>query len=96
MLTPGYAIPWVDHFPVGNTPAVCLTQGLPPEKKGNILILGCGDLRHILFTTYCDGKMHPEKRRDSVLTSCPESRQMDITCCDSETTIIGQSLPIPL
>jgi Domain of unknown function (DUF4470) len=41
-------------YPLGNTPAVCLTQDLPPEEPASILLLGCGDVRNILFTTYSD------------------------------------------
>src|SRR5205823_4199143 len=32
--------------------ATCLTQDLPPEQKADILLLGCGDARNILFTTH--------------------------------------------
>jgi len=39
-------------YPLGNTPAVCLTQDLPPEEVADILLLGCGDVRNILFTAY--------------------------------------------
>ena len=39
-------------YPVGNTPAVCLTQDLPHEQEANVLLLGCGDVRNILFTSY--------------------------------------------
>jgi len=42
-------------YPVGNTPAFCLTQDLPREEPASILLLGCGDVRNILFTTYSDG-----------------------------------------
>ncbi len=41
-------------YPVGNTPAVCLTQDLPREQNANVLLLGCGDVRNILFTGYAD------------------------------------------
>jgi len=41
-------------YPLGNTPAVCLTQDLPPEEGADILLLGCGDVRNILFTAYSD------------------------------------------
>lgn len=61
MLTPGYANLLAYFYPIGNTPAVCLTQGLPPEKKADILLLGCGDVRHILFTLHCDSKGHQQK-----------------------------------
>jgi Domain of unknown function (DUF4470) len=41
-------------YPLGNTPAVCLTQDFPPEELASILLLGCGDVRNILFATYSD------------------------------------------
>ncbi|KAJ5046777.1 uncharacterized protein L3040_004004 [Drepanopeziza brunnea f. sp. 'multigermtubi'] len=41
-------------YPIGNTPAVCLTQDYPLEENADILLLGCGDVRNILFTTYAD------------------------------------------
>lgn len=56
MLTPAYANFWTHFYPIGNTPAICLTQGLPPEKKADALLLGCGDLRNVLFTIYSDGQ----------------------------------------
>ena len=50
---------WVNiisyFYPLGNTPALCLTQDLLPEQKANLLLLGCGDVRNILFTCYADG-----------------------------------------
>jgi hypothetical protein len=42
------------YYPVGNTAAVCLTDNLPPEKSANVLLLGCGDPRNILYTLYAD------------------------------------------
>lgn len=39
-------------YAAGNTPAVCLTQSLPPEQDAALLLLGCGDIRNILFTVY--------------------------------------------
>ena len=45
--------PTITYFyPVGNTSAVCLTEGLPPESKADLLLLACGDPRHILYTVY--------------------------------------------
>ena len=44
----------VFFYPIGNTPAVCLTSELPPEQSADILLLGCGDVRNILYTTYAD------------------------------------------
>jgi hypothetical protein len=47
----------VFFYPLGNTPATCLTQDLLPEQSADILLLGCGDARNILFTTYMDAGM---------------------------------------
>jgi len=41
-------------YPVGNTSAVHLTRNLPPEQTARILLLGCGDIRNIVFTAYMD------------------------------------------
>ncbi|KAF2092448.1 hypothetical protein NA57DRAFT_62455 [Rhizodiscina lignyota] len=41
-------------YPIGNTPATCLTRELAPEDPATILLLGCGDARNILFTAYMD------------------------------------------
>ncbi|KKZ65717.1 hypothetical protein EMCG_08475 [[Emmonsia] crescens] len=37
---------------IGNTPAVCLTQDIPGDEPASLLLLGCGDARNILFTSY--------------------------------------------
>lgn len=42
-------------YPVGNTPAVCLTDSLAPEIDAKVLLLGCGDVRNIMFTVYSGG-----------------------------------------
>ncbi|KAG1731075.1 uncharacterized protein EDB91DRAFT_1330420 [Suillus paluster] len=39
-------------YAIGNTSAVCLTQDLCPTKKADMLLLGCGDPRHVLYTVY--------------------------------------------
>lgn len=41
-------------YPFGDTPAVCLTRDLPREQDADILLLGCGDVRNLLFTSYSD------------------------------------------
>lgn len=58
MLTPAIVNIVSFFYPVGNTPAVCLTQDLPGEEAADVLLLGCGDVRNILFTTYFDGEVH--------------------------------------
>ncbi|KAF2459887.1 hypothetical protein BDY21DRAFT_407720 [Lineolata rhizophorae] len=71
-------------YPTGNTPAVCLTQDLPPKEKADVLLLGCGDARSILFTSWADdGQGKP---------STLDPRPLDITCCDSEKAIIARNV----
>ncbi|KAG8730801.1 hypothetical protein FRC10_002349 [Ceratobasidium sp. 414] len=40
--------------PIGDTAPICLTQDLSPEQSVDILLLGCGDPRNILFTLFAD------------------------------------------
>ncbi|KAI1809401.1 hypothetical protein GGS20DRAFT_596429 [Poronia punctata] len=54
MLTPSYINAVSFFYPMGNTPAVCLTEALPPNVPADILLLGCGDLRNVLFTRHID------------------------------------------
>lgn len=44
--------------PFGKTPAVNLAQNLPPdpEAAGKLLLLGCEDVRNVLFTVFSDSK----------------------------------------
>ena len=39
-------------YALGNTPASNLVEQLPPGNDLKALLLGCGDPRHILFTSY--------------------------------------------
>ena len=39
------------YYAVGNTPAKDLTEGCPVPDEAAFLLLGCGDIRNILFTT---------------------------------------------
>lgn len=36
------------------SPAMCLTQDLSSRQRADILLLGCGDVRNILFIKYSD------------------------------------------
>ncbi|KAI4672937.1 uncharacterized protein J4E78_001440 [Alternaria triticimaculans] len=65
-------------YPVGNTPAVCLTQSLPREQDAALLLLGCGDIRNILFTAYSGAGA--------------DDRKLDFTCCDIEAEIIARNV----
>lgn len=40
------------YYPIGNTPPINLSESLPPETNANVLLLGCGDPRNILYTIY--------------------------------------------
>ncbi|KIW74850.1 hypothetical protein Z517_11620 [Fonsecaea pedrosoi CBS 271.37] len=64
-------------YPIGNTPAVHLTRGLPYKQSANILLLGCGDVRNILFTVYSDQR---------------SGRKLDVTCCDIEPAVIARNI----
>lgn len=78
MLTPEIAKSVQFFCPIGNTPAVSLTQDLPSKKKADLLLLGCGDVQHILFTVHTE-----QHGRDP--------RPLDVTCCDADTAVIGMT-----
>jgi len=54
MLTPTIAnrLSWL--YAVGNTPATNLARSVPHGEDADILTLGCGDLRNILYTAYVE------------------------------------------
>ncbi|KAG9094958.1 hypothetical protein FRC06_010299 [Ceratobasidium sp. 370] len=64
----------------GNTVAISLTQDLSPEQSADILLLGCGDPRNILFTLYAD------------VVASPTPQKLDITCCDIEPAILARNI----
>ncbi|ROW03721.1 hypothetical protein VMCG_05334 [Cytospora schulzeri] len=78
MLTPSLLNVVLPLYAVGNTPAVSLTRCLPQGVDADILLLGCGDVRHILYTAYAE-KGFP-------------GRRLDITCCDVEDAIIARNV----
>ncbi|KAJ9148687.1 MYND finger family protein [Pleurostoma richardsiae] len=78
MLTSTIADPHRSFYPIGNTPAFSLTRSLPQGVPADILLLGCGDVRNILFTTYSEQGFPP--------------RRLDFTCCDSEGGIIARNV----
>jgi hypothetical protein len=57
----------VFFYPIGNTPPVCLTQGLPPEEDASVLLLGCGDPRSILYSLHSSIKL-PNSEFDNNVT----------------------------
>lgn len=54
MFTPSLVAPITPLYAVGNTPAVSFTRCLPQGVDADILLLGCGDVRHILYTAYSE------------------------------------------
>ncbi|KAI0051379.1 hypothetical protein FA95DRAFT_1485634 [Auriscalpium vulgare] len=66
-------------YPIGNTPPCCLTDGVPPEQSANLLLLGCGDPRNLLFT------VHSSRVSDAM------PRKLDFTCCDHEPAVLARN-----
>ncbi|KOS17479.1 N-lysine methyltransferase SMYD2 [Escovopsis weberi] len=52
MLTPTVANRFCFFYATGNTPAINLARSVPHGQDADILSLGCGDLRYVLFTAY--------------------------------------------
>ena len=51
---PSYCYSQLQHcyyYAIGNSPAKDLTEGCPVPDEPSFLLLGCGDIRNILFTT---------------------------------------------
>lgn len=58
MLTSTYVNRSYFFYPIGNTPAVNLLAYSPSHigKQLRLLLLGCGDLRNVLFTLHAQGE----------------------------------------
>jgi hypothetical protein len=56
-------------------PAVNLTEDLPQGVDADVLLLGCGDPRDILYTSAAN-RLFPERR-------------LDITACDADEHALG-------
>ncbi|TFY71510.1 hypothetical protein EVG20_g1501 [Dentipellis fragilis] len=65
-------------YPIGNTPAVCLTRDVAPEENASILLLGCGDPRNVLYSIFCEPSA--------------SIRQLDFTCCDIDPAILARNV----
>ena len=82
-------------YPLGNTPAVCLTQDLPPEQDANILLLGCGDARNILYTAYADaevGLLLPALYQYAALSNAAREQLNDVVLISPAVTSSRQCL----
>ncbi|KAG8734130.1 hypothetical protein FRC11_011393 [Ceratobasidium sp. 423] len=62
--------------PLGETAALCLTQDLAPEQSADILLLGCGDPRYILFTLFADA-VTPNTRNILLFTLLEDKEHVD-------------------
>ncbi|KAG8709553.1 hypothetical protein FRC09_000611 [Ceratobasidium sp. 395] len=67
-------------YPMGWIPAASLTQDLSPEQPADVLVLGCGDPRHILYTISTD------------VTAPLVPRKLDVTCCDIEPAVLARNI----
>ncbi|KIW31445.1 uncharacterized protein PV07_03095 [Cladophialophora immunda] len=78
MLGPTVTPTMSGFYPVGNTPPVDVLESIPPGQDSEVLLLGCGDARNLLFTLYCR----------------PSSDQshLNFTCCDISTEIIARNI----
>ncbi|KAF9534667.1 hypothetical protein CPB83DRAFT_802755 [Crepidotus variabilis] len=65
-------------FPIGNTPPSCLTANIAPDIAVELLLLGCGDPRSILYTLHAG--------LDNA------TRKLDFTCCDIEPAILARNI----
>ncbi|TFY83364.1 hypothetical protein EWM64_g648 [Hericium alpestre] len=65
-------------YPIGNTPAVSLTRDIAPEDDVDLLLLGCGEARNVLYTISCE----PPNA----------SRRLDFTCCDNDPAILARNV----
>ncbi|KAG8706314.1 hypothetical protein FRC08_001136 [Ceratobasidium sp. 394] len=81
MSSPVYWRPKEFFYPLGNTPAVSLTRDLSAAQPADILLLGCGDPRHILYTCYAD-----------VVVPSADARKMNMTCCDKEPAVLARNI----
>lgn len=103
MLTPSLIAPVTPLYAIGNTPAVSLTRSLPQGVDADILLLGCGDVRHILHTAYSEQgyRMFGFNFCHHLVAACQPSyanrhlsvheaaRKIDVTCCDVQEHIVG-------
>lgn len=81
-------------YPIGNTPAICLTRDLAPEESADVVLLGCGDPRHVLYTVFSEPDGCELYDPTSSLVTDHQipfiaSRKLDFTCCDNEPGVLG-------
>lgn len=95
MLIPTIANRLSWFYAVGNTPATNLTRSIPHGEDAQILTLGCGDLRNVLYTAHVErglgtGACSPRLLASVADKTCREApRKLDVSCCDIDGKIIG-------
>ncbi|KAJ6456177.1 hypothetical protein C8R45DRAFT_881019 [Mycena sanguinolenta] len=65
-------------YPIGNTSAVSLLRDIAPEEPADLLLLGCGDPRHVLYSIFCEAP--------------GSNRHLDFTCCDIDPAILARNV----
>ena len=86
-------------YPIGNTAPSCFTRDLAPEIDADILLLGCGDPRSILYTIHSDHCPCKRLHLADLFISNQDikaDRKLDFTCCDAEPAILGLEIVIRL
>ncbi|KIP04368.1 hypothetical protein PHLGIDRAFT_76054 [Phlebiopsis gigantea 11061_1 CR5-6] len=70
-------------YPIGNTSPVSLLQHVPPENDADILLLGCGDPRNLLYSLHASAIDLPSGK---------VGRKIDFTLCDIEPAILARNI----
>ena len=98
MLTQTFVNRTYFFFPFGNIPAGNLLRDFGPAQQDQIrfLLLGCGDVRNLLFTLWSQGP--DSKLRASLITTgeykltfTDQNVTYDFTTCDYEPAILGKT-----
>lgn len=93
MLHVALPLPTRYFSPIGSTPAVSLIAHQPPAKEtADILLLGCGDIRNILYTVFCNqnGKHGYSFTGLTSVQDPLKAKHLVFTCCDIEPAILGR------
>jgi hypothetical protein len=81
-------------YPIGNTSAVSLLRDIAPEQPANLLLLGCGDPRNVLYSIFCEApgcKWRIFFLRNWIYSDLHTAeRPLDFTCCDIDPAILGE------
>ncbi|KAJ3117350.1 hypothetical protein HDU96_007140, partial [Phlyctochytrium bullatum] len=70
-------------YPAGSTPATNLARASALEGDLDLLLLGCCDVRNILFTVYSES---------GAASEAGMARKLDFTCCDHIAEVIARNV----